>query len=94
MATPQVQIPTGELTSEEASLITVLRQAGPGLRECLWEVVAEMLRFAAEPGCNEAGVGGMPCLRLSVACDHCRRVSAALAAFKQPRGYSRPMQLA
>lgn len=64
------------LTPEEWKLVSSLRAlpASP-LKERLDALLAELLKFAADPKCAESQGDGVPCTNTNLDCDSCRKVT-------------------
>lgn len=71
------------LTAEERELVSALREVPPSpLRDLLKTLVAELARFAAQPGCAEMQADGAPCTSAQAACDECRKMTALLEGLR------------
>jgi hypothetical protein len=76
-------IETGILGKNEWLLVNALRDLPPSpLRERFLDLLGELLRFVAEPGCMEMQADGVPCASAAAACDRCRRVTDVLDALR------------
>jgi hypothetical protein len=82
MSTP-AQISSANLTLQEAQLVSALRRISVGsTRDCVMEMIEELVEFGLRPGCAEPPQG-FPCLRIVVACEPCRRINAAMKALRR-----------
>ena len=64
------------LSPEEWALVSSLRAIpGSPLKERLDALLAELLKFAADPKCAESQGDGVPCTNTNLDCDSCRRVT-------------------
>lgn len=71
------------LTPEEWEVVCRLRDLPEGrLRRQLLDLLRELLRFAAEPGCSEMQADGVPCATAHTSCDECQRIVACLAQLR------------
>ena len=64
------------LTAAEWRLVSTLRTVPESpLKERLDALLAELLKFAADPKCAESQGDGVPCTNTNLDCDSCRRVT-------------------
>jgi len=71
------------LTIEERTLVEALREVPPSpLRDLLTTLVAELARFAVQPGCSEMQADGAPCTSAQATCDECRKMTALLEGLR------------
>jgi hypothetical protein len=72
-----------KLSAEERDLVLALRDVPPSpLRDLLTTLVAELTRFAAQPGCAEMQADGAPCTSADAACDECRKMTQLLEGLR------------
>lgn len=71
------------LSAEERALVEALRDVPESpLRDLLKTLVAELARFAAQPGCSEMQADGAPCTSAQAACDECRKLTELLEGLR------------
>lgn len=64
------------LTPEEWKLVSALRNVPESpLKARIDALLAELMRFAADPKCTESQGDGVPCTNTNMDCDSCKRVT-------------------
>jgi hypothetical protein len=72
------------LTPEEWSMISTLRDLPPSpMQAYVKELIHELVKFAADPECEEMQGDGAPCGSINAGCDQCTRVIEILRTFER-----------